>query len=60
MTIRKQRESQPSILMRILANYFQMITSALSFDYKFPNAITSAFEPVQIVGASSEVFLSFD
>jgi len=58
--IKKKKESQQSILLRILANYFQLLTAALSFDMTFPKAITDIFYPVQKVGASSEAFLSID
>jgi hypothetical protein len=58
--IKKKKENQQSILLRILANYFQLLTAALSFDLKFPTALTEIFYPVQKVGASSEAFLSID
>lgn len=58
--IRKRRESQQSILLRILANYLQLLTAALSFNLKFPKALTELMYPVERIGASSEAFLSFD
>lgn len=58
--IRKKKESQQSILLRILANYLQLLTATLSFDMKFPQVITDLFYPVQKIGASSEAFLSID
>jgi hypothetical protein len=60
VTVRKKRESQQSILLRIMANYFQLLTATLSFDLKFPKAMTDIFEPLSKVGASSEAFISFD
>jgi hypothetical protein len=58
--IRKKKENQQSILLRILVNYFQLLTAALSFDLKFPTVLTEIFYPVQKIGASSEAFLSID
>ena len=60
VNIRKKNETQQSILLRILANYFQLLTVALSFDMKFPSVITESFYPVQKLGSSSEVFLSLN
>lgn len=60
ITIRKKRESQQSILLRILTNYLQLLTAAFSFNLKFPDALTDLFYAVERIGASSEAFLSFD
>ena len=59
INIRKTRESQTSILLRIFTNYLQLITVSLSFNMKFPSEITDAFIPIQKV-SSSDTFLSFD
>ena len=58
INIRKTRESQTSILLRIFTNYLQLITVSLSFNMKFPSEITDAFIPIQKV-SSSDTFLSF-
>lgn len=58
--IRKRRESQQSILFRILTNYLQLLTAALSFNLKFPDALSDLFFAAEKIGASSEAFLSFD
>ena len=47
-------------MLRILANYLQLLTVTLSFDMKFPSVITESFYPVQKLGSSSEVFLSLN
>ena len=59
-TIRKKKENQTSILLRIMANYLQLISAAYSFDIKFPESFTQIFGSIEIVGASSDAFLSFD
>jgi glycosyltransferase involved in cell wall biosynthesis len=60
MMIRKEKESQVAILMRILTNYLQIIAITLSFNIKFPGFTTKLFMPANKIGQSSEVFLSFD
>ena len=60
MNLRKRDESQASILMRILTNYLQVITAVLSFNIKFPNALSDIFTPIDKIGSSSEPFVSFD
>lgn len=60
VSIKKKKESQQSILLRIIANYLQLLTAALSFNLKFPDALTDLMYPVEKIGASSEAFLSFD
>ena len=60
VNIRKIKESQFSVLLRIFTNYLQLISGMMSFNIKFPTIITNMFLPVNEVGASSDVFLSFD
>ena len=56
VNIRKTQESQISVLLRIFANYLQLISSMMSLNIKLPVSITSMFSPVNQIGASSEVF----
>ena len=58
--IRKKRENQTSILLRIFTNYLQLVTASLSFNLNFPDTITDSFGPVETVGSASDTFLSFD
>ena len=60
VNLKKSQESQQSILLKIVANYMQLLTAAMSFNLRFPDEITEAFEPARRIGQSSEVFLSFD
>ena len=60
VNIRKTKESQFSILLRILTNYLQLISSMMSFSFKFPATVSNAFNPISNIGATSNVFLSFD
>ena len=47
---RKKRESDDSILFRILMNYFHVITSTLTFSLSYPDWVLEAFEPLNTVG----------
>lgn len=58
--IRTQKDSPSSILIRILANYFQIITTAASFNLTFPESLDGFFEGVKTVGESAKIFLSVD
>ena len=59
INIRKTKESQTSILLRIFTNYLQLIAAAMSFNLRFPSSITSIFLPVNKI-SSSDTFMSFD
>ena len=59
-TIRKKKENQTSILLRIMTNYLQLIAAAYSFNLKFPDSFIEIFGSIEIVGVSSDSFLSFD
>ena len=60
INVRKTKESGPSILMRILTNYLQIITSSLSMSTSYPDSLSNIFIPVKKVGGLSDIFLSFD
>ena len=60
VNIRKTKESQISVLLRILTNYLQLIASMMSFDIKYPTTLSDMFLPFSQIGSSSEVFMSFD
>ena len=60
VNIKKKKESQASILMRILANYMQIMTATLSYSMKFPDALIQMFTPIQKLGTGSAAVLSFD
>jgi hypothetical protein len=60
INIRKTKESQLSILMRIFTNYLQLISATLSFNLRYPRILSDIFYPVDKIGSSSDTFLSFD
>lgn len=60
ITIKKNKESQTSILLRIMTNYLQLIGAAFSFNVNFPSLLTGMFGPFDSIGSASDTFLSFD
>ena len=60
VNIRKTKESQMSILLRIITNYLQLISWTMSFNIKYPSSLIQLLSPFKDIGSSSEVFLSFD
>ncbi len=53
-------ERTVSVLSRIMTNYIQIITSALSFNLSYPKYMLAVFSPVTRIESSSSSFLSFD
>ena len=60
INVRKTKESEVSVLFKIMANYLQLITTSMSFSSSFPTVLTDMLLPAQRLGGSSETFLSFD
>ena len=58
--VRKKSDSAISILFRILMNYFQILSTSMSFNFSYPNWALDATEPLKTVGQSSEMVVSFD
>jgi len=60
VNVKKTSESTISILLRILTNYAQIVTTTISFSTKYPDTLTDALVPARNVGDSSSAFMSFD
>ena len=60
INIHRKGESQVSILMRILTNYLQVISVTLAMNTNYPDEIYDVFMPGEMIGSSSESFVSFD
>lgn len=60
INVRKSKESEISVLFRIMTNYLQLLTTSISFSSNFPGTLTDIFIPIRRVGGASETFLSFD
>ena len=60
INVKKTKESEVSVLFKIMTNYLQLMTATLSFSLGYPKAITDVFSPFEQVGGTSLTFLSFD
>ena len=60
INVRKTKESEISVLLRIMTNYLQLLTTSMSFSTNYPDTLSDIFYPAQRVGGSSDTFLSFD
>ena len=60
VNVRKTEESQFSVLLRIMTNYLQLITTSMSMSLSYPDTLNFLVGPVKSIGGSSDVFLSFD
>ena len=60
INVRKTKESEVSVLFRIMTNYLQLLATSMSFSTRYPGALSDIFYPAQRVGGSSDTFLSFD
>ena len=43
-----------------MTNYFQLVAAAYAFNMNFPTGLLSIFGSMDIIGSSSDAFLSFD
>ena len=60
INVRKTEESQLSVLLRLLTNYLQLISTSLTMNSSYPETFANIFIPAKRIGSSSESFLSFD
>ncbi|CAI2370232.1 unnamed protein product [Moneuplotes crassus] len=60
INIRKTKESELSVLLRILTNYLQLIFTSLSLSSSYPVSMIQFFEATNRFGDASQTFLSFD
>jgi len=58
--LRKKEGNQRTVLMRIMANYSQIMAAMMTYNLKFPDILTDAFSPLQLVGSGSKTAFSFD
>ena len=57
---RKKSDSSTSILLRILTNYIQIMTSAAAYNLDYPQYLLDYFKHATIVGNTSEQLISID
>ena len=60
ITLRKTKESQLSILLRIFTNYTHLISASMSFNVSIPGSFTNMFAFAGSFSSPNETFFSFD
>jgi hypothetical protein len=60
VNIRKTKENNFSILLRIFTNYLQLLTASLAFNINLPSSFTGIFSSSGRLSAPQESFFSFD
>lgn len=60
INIRKKKENQFSILLRIFTNYMQLISAAMTFNISLPTSFQAAFSQTDRFSSPNETFFSFD
>eukprot|EP00347_Sterkiella_histriomuscorum_P016874 403351514 len=60
VNLRNKKESETSITIRILLNYFHILTSAASFNLDWPVYLQKFLGIYSAVGETAESFISFD
>jgi len=49
-----------AILLRILTNYSQIISSSIGFSFSYPSFLVKTIEPISSLGQSQEMLVSYD
>lgn len=60
INVRKKKENQFSILLRIFTNYIHLISVANSFNINIPSDFSNIFSRVEGVNSPNDSFFSFD
>ncbi|CAI2371351.1 unnamed protein product [Moneuplotes crassus] len=60
VNIKKKKENNFSVLLRIFTNYIQLITASLSFNANLPSVFTDSFSNTDRISAPNESYFSFD
>ncbi|CAI2365361.1 unnamed protein product [Moneuplotes crassus] len=60
INVRRTSESELSVLLRILANYLQLISVSTAMSNEYPSIMIAISIPVKWLGGSSDAFLSLD
>ena len=58
--LKRKEGNERTILMRIMANYVQIMTTTLAYNMDLPNVVSNVFTPLQILGSGTTTVFSFD
>jgi len=57
---KRKEGNQRTILMRIMANYSQVMATTLTYNLDFPKVLTNVFSPFEQLGSGSKTVFSMD
>jgi len=60
VNLKRKGANYTSVLLRMMANYMQILAFAASFNLGWPESIKRAFDSVSMVSEASEMALSID
>ena len=60
VNVRKTEESRFSVLLRMMTNYLQLVTTSMSMSLSYPGTLNFLVGPMKRIGGSADTFLSFD
>jgi hypothetical protein len=60
INVNKIKESNISILLKILTNYIHLISTSLSISMNYPDTFHRMFLPIERLGIASDTILNFD
>jgi hypothetical protein len=60
INVRKTKENEISVLIRILTNYMQLMATILSFSPELPSLLNIALFPLEKIGGASDNFIAVD
>ena len=58
--LKRKEGNERTVLMRIMANYIQIMTTTLSYNMDFPKVVSEMFSPLQVIGSGTTTVFSFD
>ena len=58
--LKRKEGNERTILMRIMTNYVQIMTTTLSYNMNLPSTISDIFTPLKFMGSGTTTVFSFD
>ena len=58
--LKRKEGNERTILMRIMTNYVQIMTTTLSYNMNLPSTISDIFTPLKFMGSGTTTIFSFD
>ena len=58
--LKRKEGNERTILMRIMTNYVQIMTTTLAYNMNLPSAISDIFTPLKMIGTGTSTIFSFD